>query len=152
MLDFTDYDTRVAAYALVLSDDRSEILLAWYNGSGGGSPGWTLPGGGIEFGESLEDGCVREIHEETGLHATLGPVITTDVFSTESDGRRPGGRPFRSVRIVYSAHVTGGTLGTLEVEGSTDHADWVDLHELLSDRTNPLILKALEAEGVLPPE
>jgi 8-oxo-dGTP diphosphatase len=44
-VDFTEYDTRLAAYALIV-DDRERILLTWYNGKGRGEPGWTLPGGG----------------------------------------------------------------------------------------------------------
>lgn len=31
---------------------------------------WTIPGGGVEWGEKAEDTVVRETKEETGLHAT----------------------------------------------------------------------------------
>ena len=31
---------------------------------------------------------------------------------------------------MYAAEVTGGTLGTVEVGGTTDRADWVDLDAL----------------------
>ena len=33
----------------------------------------------------------------------------------------------RSLRIVYTARLIGGTLGTLEVDGSTDFAEWVPI-------------------------
>ena len=37
------------------------------------------------------------------------------------------GRPFKSVRLIFEADITGGELGTLEVGGSTDFAEWVPL-------------------------
>ncbi|WP_433798371.1 NUDIX domain-containing protein [Actinomycetospora sp. CA-084318] len=51
---------RPSAYAIVLRGP--EILLLPYLG------GVDLPGGGIELGESLEEGLLRELEEETGLH------------------------------------------------------------------------------------
>lgn len=39
---------------------------------------WSLPGGRLELGESLQAGTAREIHEETGLVVDVGPVV--DVF------------------------------------------------------------------------
>jgi 8-oxo-dGTP diphosphatase len=39
---------------------------------------WSLPGGGLELGETLEAGVAREIEEETGLTVEVGPVV--DVF------------------------------------------------------------------------
>jgi ADP-ribose pyrophosphatase YjhB (NUDIX family) len=86
---------------------------------------WTLPGGGIEFDESIEEGTIREVKEETGYDAELVRPLTTHSF-TESrrnpafGSSRP--RPFKGARVVFEARITGGTLGTLEVGGTTDRA------------------------------
>jgi hypothetical protein len=40
-MHFADYDTRLAAHAVIVDGDR--VLLTWYNGA---EPQWTLPGGG----------------------------------------------------------------------------------------------------------
>ena len=39
---------------------------------------WSLPGGRLELGETLEAGLAREMLEETGLDVEVGPVV--DVF------------------------------------------------------------------------
>lgn len=122
MLHFTEYDTRVAGYALLTRAE--EILLTWFNGA---RPCWSLPGGGIEFDESVEAGVVREVKEETGYDVVLGVPVATDCF-TDADPTRA--RPFKAVRILYDAEITGGTLGTLEVGGTTDRAAWLRLDEV----------------------
>jgi 8-oxo-dGTP diphosphatase len=39
---------------------------------------WSIPGGSLEVGETLEAGVAREMQEETGLYVDVGPVV--DVF------------------------------------------------------------------------
>ena len=39
--------------------------------------GWALPGGFVDYDESLEKAAVREAHEETGLHVTLIQQLKT---------------------------------------------------------------------------
>lgn len=125
-LHFTEYDTRVASYAVIV--DRERVLLSWWNG--GDHPdraSWTLPGGGVDFDEQIEDAAVREVHEETGYDAELTGFLLTDSAGYADDGRE---RPFKAVRVVFTARVLGGELGTLEVGGSTDRAAWIPLADL----------------------
>jgi ADP-ribose pyrophosphatase YjhB (NUDIX family) len=49
---------------------------------------WSLPGGLLELGESLQDAVRREIKEETGLDIVVGPIIETfDRVHRDAAGR-----------------------------------------------------------------
>ena len=141
-MEFTDYDTRLAAYALILDERQERVLLSWYRGNRRQPPGWTLPGGGVEYVESLEEAVVREVREETGYDVQVGELLTTRTGTTATGPTSP--RPFKSVQVVFDATIVGGELGTLEVGGSTEHAAWVELDEVGSaDSRSPVIDVAL---------
>lgn len=82
----------------------------------------------MEYDESLEAAVVREVKEETGFDVEVGSPLVT-ATGTALDGPRPP-RPYKSVRIVFTATVTGGCLGTVEVGGTTDRAAWVSLDQI----------------------
>jgi 8-oxo-dGTP diphosphatase len=130
-MEFYEYDTRLAAYAVIV-DDQDRILLTWFNGS---TPGWTLPGGGVEYDESLEEAVVREVREESGYDVEVGRPLTTHSFVGAHS--RHTGHPYKSVRVLYDATIVGGELGTLEVGGTTDFAQWVPLSDLADPRCAP---------------
>jgi 8-oxo-dGTP diphosphatase len=68
---------------------------------------WSIPGGALELGESLQDGLVREMREETGLDVEVGPLV--DLFDRVT--RDENGRiQFHYVLADYLCHVRGGTL------------------------------------------
>ncbi|WP_413451870.1 NUDIX domain-containing protein [Georgenia phoenicis] len=137
-MHFTEYDTRLAAYA-VLVNEADEILLTWFNGgTDGGRPGWSLPGGGVEYAEAVEDAVLREVYEESGYEIELGPLLAIDHHTAPASGRFP--RPYRSQRFLFRASVVGGQLGTTEVGGTTDFARWVPLADFpLAEHTADIV-------------
>ena len=120
---YTDYDTRLAAYAVIV--DAGRVLLALWNE--GERRRWTLPGGGVELHETPEEGCVREVLEESGYVVELAGLLGVETDVIPSDGRtRETDRPLKAVRIFYSARILGGELRP-EVGGTTDEARWFPL-------------------------
>ena len=124
---YTEYDTRLAAYAVVVRDPsagsgRPEVLLALWNEPE--QKRWTLPGGGVELHETVEEGAVREVREETGYDVELTGMIgiETDVFAADQR-QHENGRPLKAVRVFFSARIIGGALAN-EVSGTTDEARW----------------------------
>lgn len=132
---------RLAAYGLVIDEERESILLAHWRSHG--RSGWTLPGGGVEPGEDPVEGAVREIWEETGYHASIDELLGIDSLIIKGADRLIGGRgPMQALRIIYRASVIGGELRN-ELGGSTDEARWFHIDELAELRTLSLVGVAL---------
>jgi 8-oxo-dGTP diphosphatase len=122
--------TRVAAYALC-TDGDSILLSRIAPGATASSDGmWTLPGGGVDFGEHPRDAALRELTEETGLTGEIVELATVDSWTghfVHPDDQVP--TDFHAIRIVYRARITGGEL-RVEVGGSSDACAWVRRSEL----------------------
>jgi 8-oxo-dGTP diphosphatase len=62
----------VAVGAVCVRDGRLLLVL---RGRGPGSGAWSLPGGRLDPGETLQRAVVRELAEETGLRGRVGPLV-----------------------------------------------------------------------------
>jgi ADP-ribose pyrophosphatase YjhB (NUDIX family) len=85
---------------------------------------WTVPGGKVELGETLEEAALRELHEETGMRATLGPVVEIlDRVIRDGEG---------AIEYHYVILDFLGTAPVGEPRAASDSSDarWVRLDEL----------------------
>lgn len=109
-----------AAVALITEDKRLLMLKRADSGN------WTMPGGTMEFGESLKDCAIREVFEETGLNVEIRDIIGiyTDpqVVVEYSDGE---------VRQEFSVLYYGIVKdGNEHIDEESTEFKWVSLSEL----------------------
>jgi ADP-ribose pyrophosphatase YjhB (NUDIX family) len=133
----------VGVGAVIVDEGRVVLIKRKYEPLAGQ---WSLPGGTLEIGESLEAGVAREMREETGLEVTVGPVV--DVFDRillDTDGRVR----YHFVLIDYLCRPIGGSL----VAGS-DVADAVlaDPAALAPFRLTPKAISVIDRALTLVPE
>jgi 8-oxo-dGTP diphosphatase len=107
---------------------------------------WSLPGGALELGESLEEGIRREVLEETGL--AVEPVVIVEVvdrISRDAQGRVQ----YHYVLVDYLCRIVGGELAC-----ATDAIDarWAGRDDLepIAPFTAKVIQKAFEMAEALP--
>jgi 8-oxo-dGTP diphosphatase len=67
-------------------------------------PGWAIPGGFIEIGESAEDAARREAKEETGLDVELTALL----YTYSDPARDPRGH---TLTVVFVGRATGTPTG-----------------------------------------
>lgn len=117
-------DTRVGCYGWI--DDGTRILLTHWRHPDGLGQGWTLPGGGMEPGETVVDAIVREVMEETGYRVVVDEILGTNSIHVPLGKRHDAAtatRPYHSLQVIHRAHIVGGEF-VVEVGGSTDDAGW----------------------------
>lgn len=130
---------RKAAVYVVCRDESERLLLTRFVSPGDPDSGkWTMPGGGMEWGEDPHATAVRELDEETGLAASIGPVL--GIFSrwfTETESVR--GEAGHVIGVVFEASNIRGTLRTEFDEGTTDAAQWFGIDEVRHVSRVPLV-------------
>ena len=85
---------------------------------------WSIPGGHLEWGESLHEALLREVHEETGLTVELVGLIDTVDLITE-DGSGNVTRHY--VLIDFAVRAIGGDL---RAGSDAAEARWVPFSQI----------------------
>lgn len=114
-----------AVIAVVIHEDRT-LLVRRANPPDAGL--WGFPGGKIEFGETVAEAVIRELLEETGIHAQARDIITTlDILVRDSSGAIERHYILMAVQCLWIAGEPVAGDDALE-------ARWFDLAEVDSGR------------------
>ena len=97
---------RLGCSAIIFDETKQKVLLTQRADNGQ----WCLPSGGVDAGERVEETCIREVYEETGLN-----VRVTRLVGVYSDPNRlveyPDGGKAHVVAISFEAEIIDGKLG-----------------------------------------
>jgi mutator protein MutT len=136
----------VGVGAVIVHEGRVVLVKRRYEPLAGQ---WSIPGGAVEIGETLEACVVREMLEETGFDVEVGPVVEVLDRITHDDASRV---LYHFVLVDYLCWPIGG-----ELRAGTDVAEavLVDPSELaeyaLTDKAMAVIERALELARDMPP-
>ena len=131
--------------AVIVHDGKVVLIKRRYEPLAGQ---WSLPGGAVEIGETLEECVAREMQEETGLDVEVGPVIEVfDRITRDADGRVR----YHYVLVDYLCRPIGGTLRS---GSDVDDAVLVDPSALgpyaLTAKATAVIERALQLAEAAP--
>jgi len=97
---------RLGCSAIILDETKTKILLT----ERADNKQWCLPSGGVDSGETVEEACIREAYEETGLN-----IRVTRLVGVYSDPNRmveyTDGNKAHVIAMSFEAEIIGGELG-----------------------------------------
>jgi mutator protein MutT len=110
---------------------------------------WSIPGGAVEAGETLDACLVREMAEETGFHVQVGPVVEVlDRITHDEEGKVL----YHFVLIDYLCWPVGGELRAGSDVGEAVLAEPSELAQYqLTEKALSVIERALEMARDMPP-
>ena len=124
---------RVSAYGVIVHDNQVLVMQDKNNYL------YTVPGGGIELNETVEDGLAREMQEEMGATVSVGKLLHSneDWFFHAQEHKY-----YHALLLFYEASLTS-ELGTPS-DSKVTFSGFLPYPELTSQNTNPLVWEVFQ--------
>ncbi|MCM3757531.1 NUDIX hydrolase [Sporosarcina aquimarina] len=103
-------------YVLIFDEQRENILMV--KNKGENSSYYTLPGGAVERGETLEEAAIREAKEETGLDVELDGIFSISEAFFEDRGHH-------AIFFTFRGKIIGGEM-TISMPEEIEEITWMD--------------------------
>lgn len=115
---------RPSVYGIIIQDNKILLSPQW--------DGYDLPGGGIDLWETIEEGLIREVREETGMN--IRPLYLIQVNSNFFKNPNHKDDFMQSILMYYSAEIIGWELSMDGFDGHEREyariAEWIPLNQI----------------------
>lgn len=103
------------ASAIIIKDNRVLMIRTKNSNS------WSIPSGGLEVGETVEEACIREIKEETGYEAK----VVKELFIKETNIKE-----YKVTTQYFLCEITGGEIQYQDPDEEIEEISWKNSSEI----------------------
>jgi mutator protein MutT len=129
-------DRPIVGVGAVIVDDNRVLLVRRGNEPLKGE--WSVPGGAVELGETLQAAVAREVREETGLDVDVGPIVEVlDRIRVDATGRAQ----YHYVLVDFLCRPRGGSLACAS---DAEEVTWAMLDELSQFRVADATVRVIQ--------
>lgn len=136
---------RVDVACTLIFDESNENILMVKNKKGD-SYYWSIPGGAVEQGETLEQAALREAKEETGYDVEIVGLSTLREAYFEDRGHH-------ALLCTFLAEIVGGDINISDPDNDIVEVRWVDIataNEWMTYLPDHLKIKRTDSERFVP--
>ena len=119
-----ELNIRVGVYAVIIEDNKILLTRQW--------DGYSLIGGGVEKGETIEESIVREVKEETGLTIMPDKIIhqATTFFKRNSEAQANQSIQLYFIHSQLHGQINNDNITDSEKTYTNGTPEWADLDKI----------------------
>ncbi|BAK15310.1 NUDIX hydrolase [Solibacillus sp. FSL K6-1781] len=103
------------ASAIIIRDNRVLMIRTIDSNS------WSIPSGGVEDGETVEEACIREVAEETGYEVKIVKELHT---------KKTIIKEYKVTTKYFLCEITGGDIQYNDPDEEIEEITWMNRNEI----------------------